>query len=145
MDEMMIMICKYIFQILFLIHFKRVSNWLCNKVHLYQVWPWSEKNCTHKSSNSFVSTDQWTDNLIPVYPLSTSLSRGIMRWVSLDLIDDSSTLVQIMGSTLEQGMAWCLQAPSHSLNQCWIHSLDQAPSYSLNQSRPRLLMPFLHD
>ena len=34
-----------------------------------------------------------------------------LRWMSLDLTDDKSTLVQVM--------AWCHQATSHCLNQCW--------------------------
>ena len=37
------------------------------------------------------------------------------RWMSLDLIDDESTLVQVM--------AWCHQATSHYLSQCWPRSL----------------------
>ena len=32
-------------------------------------------------------------------------------WLSLDLTDDKSTLVQVM--------AWCCQATSHYLSQCW--------------------------
>ena len=36
------------------------------------------------------------------------------RWMSLDLTDDKSTLVQVM--------AWCRQATSHYLNQCWPRS-----------------------
>ena len=34
-----------------------------------------------------------------------------LRWTSLDLSDDKSALVQVM--------AWCRQATSHYLNQCW--------------------------
>ena len=34
-----------------------------------------------------------------------------LRWMSMDLTDDKSTLVQVM--------AWCRQAPSHYLSQCW--------------------------
>ena len=34
-----------------------------------------------------------------------------LRWMPLDLIDDKSTLVQVM--------AWCHQATSHYLSQCW--------------------------
>ena len=37
------------------------------------------------------------------------------RWMSLDFTDDKSTLVQVM--------AWCRQATSHYLNQCWPRSL----------------------
>ena len=33
------------------------------------------------------------------------------RWTLQDLTDDQSTLFQVM--------AWCRQAPSHYLNQCW--------------------------
>ena len=36
-------------------------------------------------------------------------------WMSLDFTDDQSTLVQIM--------AWCRQATSHYLSQCWPRSL----------------------
>ena len=34
-----------------------------------------------------------------------------LKWLLLDLIDDKSTLFQVM--------AWCHQAPSHYLKQCW--------------------------
>ena len=37
------------------------------------------------------------------------------RWMSLDFSDDKSTLVQ--------GMAWCRQATSHYLSQCWPRSM----------------------
>ena len=37
-------------------------------------------------------------------------------WISLDFADDQSTLVQVM--------AWCHQATSHYLSQCWPRSLS---------------------
>ena len=37
-----------------------------------------------------------------------------LRWMSLKLTDDKSTLVQVM--------AWCRQATSHYLSQCWPRS-----------------------
>ena len=37
-----------------------------------------------------------------------------MIWMSLDFTDDQSTLVPVM--------AWCRQAPSHYLSQCWPRS-----------------------
>ena len=37
-----------------------------------------------------------------------------LRWMPQDLTDDKSTLVQVM--------AWCLQATSHYLSQCWPRS-----------------------
>ena len=39
-----------------------------------------------------------------------------LRWMPLDLIDDKSTLVQLM--------AWCRQAASHYLSQCWPRSMS---------------------
>ena len=36
-------------------------------------------------------------------------------WMSMDLTDDKSTLVQVM--------AWCRQATSHYLSQCWPRSM----------------------
>ena len=39
-----------------------------------------------------------------------------LRWMSLNLTDDKSTLVQVM--------AWCHQATSHYLSQCWPRSLS---------------------
>ena len=38
-----------------------------------------------------------------------------LRWMPLDLTDDKSTLVQVM--------AWCRQATSHYLSQCWPRSM----------------------
>ena len=37
-----------------------------------------------------------------------------LRWISLELSDDKSTLVQVM--------AWCRQATSYYLNHCWPRS-----------------------
>ena len=39
-----------------------------------------------------------------------------LRWMSLHFTDDKSTLVQVM--------AWCRQATSHYLGQCWPRSLS---------------------
>ena len=39
-----------------------------------------------------------------------------LRWMPLDLTGDKSKLVQVM--------AWCLQATSHYLSQCWPRSLS---------------------
>ena len=39
-----------------------------------------------------------------------------LRWMSMDLTDDKSTLVQVM--------AWCRQATSHYLSQCWPTSMS---------------------
>ena len=39
-----------------------------------------------------------------------------LRWMSLDLTDDKSTLVQVM--------AWCRQATSHYLSRCWLRPVS---------------------
>ena len=39
-----------------------------------------------------------------------------LRWMPQDLADDKSTLVQVM--------AWCRQAASHYLSQCWPRSMS---------------------
>ena len=39
-----------------------------------------------------------------------------LRWMSLDFTDDQSMLVQVM--------AWCRQATSHYMSQCWPRSLS---------------------
>ena len=39
-----------------------------------------------------------------------------LRWMPLDFADDQSTLVQVM--------AWCCQATSHYLSQCWPRSMS---------------------
>ena len=40
----------------------------------------------------------------------------VLIWMSLDFTDDQSTLVQLM--------AWCHQATTHYLSQCWPRSLS---------------------
>ena len=39
-----------------------------------------------------------------------------LRWMPIDLNDDKSTLVEVM--------AWCRQATSHYLSQCWPRSVS---------------------
>ena len=46
--------------------------------------------------------------LIDIWSISRETD---LRWVLQNLIDGKSTLVQVI--------AWCLQAPSHYLSQCW--------------------------
>ena len=41
---------------------------------------------------------------------------NVLRWMPWDLTDDKSTLVQVM--------AWCRQARSHYLGQCWPRSVS---------------------
>ena len=58
-----------------------------------------------------------------------------LRWMSLDLTEDKSTLVQVM--------AWCRQATSHYPSQCWPRSLSPygvtRPQW-VKKINPRLLL-----
>ena len=51
--------------------------------------------------------------VIDVWDISCEIA---LIWMTLDLTDDQSTLVQVM--------AWCRQAISHYLSQCWPRSLS---------------------
>ena len=68
----------------------------------------SLNDLTHWSLGDFNLT--WVDG-------GLSISHKIaLRWMPLDLSDDKSTLVQVM--------AWCHQATSHYLSQCWPRSMS---------------------
>ena len=56
----------------------------------------------------------WTNDVLVCWRIYASLCLSeiyIYIWMSLDFIGDQSTLVKVM--------AWCRQATSHYLNQCW--------------------------
>ena len=59
-----------------------------------------------------------------------------VRWMPFDLTDDKSTLVQVM--------AWCRQATSHYLSQCWSRSMSPygvtRPQW-VNTSSPEIPKP----
>ena len=50
-------------------------------------------------------------NLVLLIGFLRSSNDNASRWMSWDLTDDKSTLVRVM--------AWCRQATSHYLSQCW--------------------------
>ena len=54
-------------------------------------------------------------NLVLLIGIFRSSHNNALRWMSRDLTDDKSRLVQ--------AMAWCRQATSHYLSQCWLSSL----------------------
>ena len=72
--------------------------------HLNQCWKF-EWNFRYLIFQIISVTDGWV--------ISCELA---LKWMSLDLTDDKSTLVQVM--------AWCRQAASHYLSQCWPRSLS---------------------
>ena len=53
-------------------------------------------------------------NLVLLIVIFRSSHDNALRWIPQDLTDDKSTLVQVM--------AWCRQAASHYLSQCWLSS-----------------------
>ena len=55
-------------------------------------------------------------NLVLLIGIFRSSHDNALRWMTQDLTHDKSTLVQVM--------AWCRQATSHYLSQCWLSSLS---------------------
>ena len=55
-------------------------------------------------------------NLVLLIGIFTLSNDNALRWMPRDLTDDKSTLVQVM--------AWCRQATSHYLSQCWPNSMS---------------------
>ena len=79
--------------------------------------------CSLCSSHwSQVSSRKWRCSWSSAY-------RRCFRWMPLDLTD-KSTLVQVM--------AWCRQATTHYLSQCWTRSL---PPYGI--TRPQWVKPLV--
>ena len=108
------------------------------------VWvPWKgiswhvTRRCVHKNVTTYNYIGQWVfrnlhkvinslapwwfqssfrDDLVDNFKLilmngGWGISEIALRWVPQYLTEDKSTLVQVM--------AWCRQATSHNLNQCW--------------------------
>ena len=57
-----------------------------------------------------------TFNLVLLIGIFKSSHDNALWWMPQDLTNDKSTLVQVM--------AWCRQATSHYLSQCWLNSLS---------------------
>ena len=55
-------------------------------------------------------------NLVLLIGIFRSSHENALRWMPQDFTDDKSTLVQVM--------AWCRQATSHYLSQCWLSPLS---------------------
>ena len=55
-------------------------------------------------------------NLVLLIGIFRSSHDNALGWMPQDLTDDKSTLVQVM--------AWCFQATSHYLDQCWLSPLS---------------------
>ena len=107
--------------------------WL-SSVHLYLT--------TTSSSGGAASSPEWGHIHVSLWPHFNSMAPGrfqfnlrkvifkltlvnggwgisyeiALRWMPQDLTDDKSTLVQLM--------AWCRQATSHYLSQCWLRCMS---------------------
>ena len=81
--------------------------------HWTILWPSSQ-------SPYGVNRPQWVKteifNLVLLIGILTSSNDNALRWMPWDLTDDNSTWVQVM--------AWCRQATSHYLSQCWPSSMS---------------------
>ena len=75
----------------------------CPKANLLTHWPLGDLNFKNVIFN--------LDLLNGIFK---SFYDNVLRWMPQDLTDGKSTLVQVM--------AWCRQATSHYLNQCWPRS-----------------------
>ena len=81
-------------------------------------------------------------NLVLLIGSFRSSHNNALRWMSQDLTDDKSTLVQVM--------AWCLQETNLYLSQCWLSSLSpygaarpqQVKSFPCTNLAPILQMIF---
>ena len=106
----------------------------CIKPPILSVWQpasWSRNNeMTPLYRHSLVSERPGchfktaTFNLVLLIGIFTSSKDNALRWMPMDLTDDKSTLVQVM--------AWCRQATSHYLSQCWPSSML---SYGVTRSQ----------
>ena len=130
-------------------HVAQMANKTCNVDHLWNKIIFNIKQSPAKSMNSFLKSmsSQYTCGNITMadelnkFTLLNSLAPGrfefnfrlvifklilvnggwgicyqiALTWMPLDLADDMSTLVQVM--------AWCRQATSHYLSQCWPRSM----------------------
>ena len=83
-----------------------ISNWSKHQVNLNSLAPWT----CGSISRRVISKDMLGNNF-----MGTSCETAL-RWMPWNTFGDKSTLVQVM--------AWCRQATSHYLNQCWPRSMS---------------------
>ena len=81
----------------------------CLDIHAFKQTIWKQCQYTHTFKTAIF-------NLGLLICIFTSSNVNPLRWMPWDLTDDKSTLVQVM--------AWCRQATSHYLSQCWPSSMS---------------------
>ena len=100
----------------------QIMAWCCQAIRLYlsQCWPrpiwpqWVNPMASGKFEWNFWYVIFKQILVIDAWGISCEIA---LIWMSQDFTDNQSTLVQVM--------AWCRQATSHYLSQCWPRSLPQ--------------------
>ena len=89
----------------------------------YYIWSDNDNKASVVAQSPLTALTHWPlGDLNVIFKLiSVIVGWGIsceiaFRWMSLDLTDGKSTLIQVM--------AWCRQATSHYLSQCWPRSMS---------------------
>ena len=117
-------ISKHALQFHICCHWFRSSSVQVIACHLFgaQQLPASVLTCHQSDLNSLAPGKfEWNFRHVIFKQILVTDDWGIsceiaLIWMSLDFTDDQSTLVQVM--------AWCRQATSHYLSQCWPRSLS---------------------
>ena len=90
---------------------------LCTKVgYIWEMCEWLVTINSLALGRSECDSKNVIFNLVLLTGIFRFSHDNALRWMPQDLIVDKSTLVQVM--------AWCHQATSHYLSQCWFSSLS---------------------
>ena len=94
-------------------------------------WYWRKRNIITNGAPGFLMCELWGDILLTLYMLNFLYGNikkiylhflsSWQHWGTVDSLWLSDAIWQHRsGSVLAQVMAYCLTAPSHYLNQCWL-------------------------
>ena len=90
-----------------------LTHWSLRDLHVILKLQFSILLYVHRADTG-LAPSQWQTALLcndVFHWLGASPYDKALRWIPWDLTDDKSTLVQVI--------AWCHQATSHYLSQCW--------------------------
>ena len=95
-----------------------LPSWVYYGASLVRIWEKIDPCYNSTTLCWFLQVNSWNPGrfewnifkLISVIDARDITCEIVLKWISLDLSDDKSTLVQVM--------AWCHQATSHYLSQC---------------------------
>ena len=94
---------------------QQACYWPSYRVNEYYVFYSARVNSLAPGRSGFDSKNG-IFNLVLLIGIFRSSHDNALQWMPQDVTDDESTLVQVM--------AWCHQATSHYLSQCWLSSLS---------------------